>query len=280
MTIKTIAVSLVDIERQDNVVNAAFSLAGIHDAHVLGIYTVPNPHGIGIPASYGAIASEINHSRYFEENLEGVKDRFENLARRHNVRAEWRQVNGETGLLADAMLKHAPYSDLIVASQVSSSTSTTIESDFTERLILESGRPVLVIPNRGDYETVGTKVLIGWNATREALRAAFDAVPLIKEAERVELLWANARDEPDIAGDLPGAELAAVFARHDIKVLAKSISAPHLAPADALLNEAADSGADLIVIGAYGHSRLREFVFGGVTRTLLQNMTAPVLMSH
>ena len=83
-----------------------------------------------------------------------------------------------------------------------------------------------------------------------------------------------------MAGDLPGAELASVLARHDIKVFTRSISASGLAPADVLLNEAADNGADLIVIGAYGHSRLREFVFGGVTRSLLQNMTAPVLMSH
>ena len=280
MSIKTIAVSLVDIERQDNIMNAAFSLASVHDAHVLGVYVVPNPHGFGIPVNYGAIASEVNHSRYYEDNSENVKERFEDLARRHDVRAEWRHVDGDTGLLADAMLKHAPYADLIVAGQVNSSTSTAIESDFTERLILESGRPVLVIPNRGDYDTVGSKVIIGWNATREALRAAFDSIPVIQRADRVELLWANARDEPEIAGDLPGAELAAVFARHDIKVLAKSISAPDLSPADAILNEAADSGADLIVIGAYGHSRLREFVFGGVTRTLLQNMTAPVLMSH
>ena len=280
MSIKTIAVSLVDIERQDNVMNAAFSLAGLHDAHLLGIYTVPSPDGIAIPASYGAIATEIIQSRHFEENLDGVRDRFEDAARRHGVRAEWRRVDGETGLLADAMLKHACYADLIVAGQVNSSTSTTIETDFVERLILESGRPVLVIPNIGDYASVGTNVLIGWNATREALRAAFDAVPLMKAARRVELLWANARDEPELAGDLPGAELAAVFSRHDIKVVAKSISASSLSPADALLNEAADSGADLIVIGAYGHSRLREFVFGGVTRTMLQSMTAPVLMSH
>ncbi len=280
MSIKTIAVSLVDIERQENIMNAAFSLAGIHDAHVLGIYAVPNPHGIAIPASYGAIAADIDHRRHFEENIEATKDRFEDMARRHSVRAEWRRVDGQTGLLADAMLEHAAYADLIVAGQVNSSTSNTIESDFAERLILESGRPVLVVPNMGTFDTIGKNVVIGWNATREALRAAFDAVPLMKHAERVELLWANARDEPDIAGDLPGAELAAVFARHDIKVVAKSISAPQLSPADALLNEAADNGADLIVIGAYGHSRLREFVFGGVTRTMLQNMTAPVLMSH
>ncbi|MEO1161385.1 MAG: universal stress protein [Pseudomonadota bacterium] len=280
MSIKTIAVSLVDIERQDAVMNAAFSLAGLHDAHVLGVYPVPSPHGIAIPASFGAISADIDNSRFFEDHLEDVKTRFEDAVRRHAVRAEWRRVDGETGLLADAMLKHVPYADLIVAGQVNSSTSNTIEPDFVERLILESGRPVLVMPNMGEFKTIGTNVIVGWNATREAMRAAFDAVPVMKGAKRVELLWANARDEPEVAGDLPGSELAAVLSRHDLKVFARSISAPNLSPADALLNEAADNGADLIVIGAYGHSRLREFVFGGVTRTLLQNMTAPVLMSH
>ncbi len=280
MTIKTIAVSLVDIERQDAVMNAAFSLAAVHDAHVLGVYVVPSPNVIAVPASFGAMAADLNNSQHFADKLEDVKARFEDAARRHDVRAEWRRVDGETGLLATAMLKHAPYADLIVAGQVNSSTSNHIEPDFAERLVLESGRPVVIIPNMGTFKTVATNVIVGWNATREAMRAAFDAVPVIKQAKRVELLWANARDEPEVAGDLPGAELAAVLARHDIKVVTRSISASDLAPADALLNEAADNGADLIVIGAYGHSRLREFVFGGVTRSLLQNMTAPVLMSH
>ena len=280
MSIKTIAVSLVDIERQDAVMNAAFSLAASHDAHLLGVYTVPSPLGMAVPASFGAISADMDNSRYFEDKLDDVKVRFEDAARRHGVRAEWRRADGETGLLADAMLKHAPFADLIVAGQVNSSTSNTIEPDFVERLVLESGRPVLIIPNMGNFKTVGTNVIVGWNATREAMRAAFDAIPVMKDAKRVELLWANARDEPDRAGDLPGAELAAVLARHDIKIFARSISSSDLAPADALLNEAADNGADLIVIGAYGHSRLREFVFGGVTRSLLQSMTAPVLMSH
>ncbi len=280
MSIKTIAVSLVDIERQEAIMNAAFSLAASHDAHLLGVYAVPSPYGIAMPASFGAISADADNSRYFEDRLDDAKAKFEEAARRHDVRAEWRRADGQTGLLADAMLKHAAHADLIVAGQVNASTSNTIEPDFVERLVLESGRPVLIIPNMGTFKTVGTNVIVGWNATREAMRAAFDAIPVMKNAERVELLWANARDEPDVAGDLPGAELAAVLARHDIKIFARSISSTDLAPADALLNEAADNGADLIVIGAYGHSRLREFVFGGVTRTLLQSMTAPVLMSH
>lgn len=280
MPIKTIAVSLVDIERQDAVMTAAFQIANAHDAHVTGIYVVPSPEVIAIPATFGAVATDLAHKHHFEEHAEAVKQKFEEAARQNGVRAEWRQVVSETGSLADAVLKHAPYGDLIVAGQVSDITSHAIERDYVERLLLEFGRPVLIIPNMGKFETIGTRVIIGWNATREALRAAFDAVPLMSGAKEVELLWANARDERDIAGDLPGAELAAVLARHDIKVTAQSISAPELAPADALLNEAADKNADLIVIGAYGHSRLRQIVFGGVTRSLLQNMTAPVLMSH
>jgi nucleotide-binding universal stress UspA family protein len=280
MSIKSIAVSLVDIERQDAVMNAAFQVANAHDAHVIGVYAVPSPEVIAIPASFGAIATDIEHKHFFEEHAGAVKEKFEEAARQNGVRAEWRQVVSQTGLLADAVLKHAPYADLIIAGQVNDATKSPIERDYVERLVLESGRPILVIPNRGKFDTIGTKVIVGWNATREALRAAFDAIPLMQAAGDVELLWANARDEREVAGDLPGAELAAVLARHDIKVTAQSISAPDLAPADALLNEAAERNADLIVIGAYGHSRLREFVFGGVTRSLLQSMTAPVLMSH
>ena len=98
MTIKTIAVSLVDIERQDAVMNAAFSLAAVHDAHLLGVYVVPSPNVIAVPASFGAMSADMSNSEHFEEKLEDVKARFEDAARRHDVRAEWRRVDGDTGL--------------------------------------------------------------------------------------------------------------------------------------------------------------------------------------
>ena len=100
-----------------------FHLPASHDAHLLGVYTVPSPLGMAVPASFGAISADMDNSRYFEDKLDDVKVRFEDAARRHDVRAEWRRADGETGLLADAVLKHAPFADLIVAGQVNSSTS-------------------------------------------------------------------------------------------------------------------------------------------------------------
>ncbi len=280
MAIKTIAVSMVDLDRQEEIMRGAFLLAEQHNAHVMGVYAVPGFDMIAIPAAQVAVAAQTGYKRYFEDNAASAREKFEEAARKHGVRSEWREATSDTPLLADAVLKHAPFADLIVTGQVNSSTSEYIETDFAERLLLESGRPVLVIPNIGTYSKIGTKVLVGWNATKEAMRATFDALPLLERAKQVELLWANARDEAEFAGDLPGAEMAAALARHDVNVVTRSISSSDMKASDALLNEAADTGADLLVIGAYGHSRLREFVFGGVTRSLLASMTLPVLMSH
>ena len=281
MALKTIAVSLADIARLDAVMRAAFTLASQHDAHITGIYVVPAMDSFVLPVNYGAAELDSRRRQFFEQLAPQVREKFDNAARRYGVTAEWRQIDGKSDLLADTMLDHAIYADLIVAGQVSNNNErSTVEADFIERLLLGSGRPVLVVPEAGNFERIGSHTVIGWNATREAIRASFDAIPLLTMAKKVDLVWVNAQQEPEIAGDLPGTELAAVLSRHGVDVTAQSLSAPELSPADALLNHVASSGADLLVLGAYGHSRLRELVFGGVTRNILQTMTVPVLMSH
>jgi len=281
MALKTIAVSLADIARLDAVMRAAFTLASEHDAHITGIYVVPALDSFVLPVNYGAAELDSRRRRFFEELAPQVREKFDDAAKRYGVRAEWRQLDGKSDLLADTMLDHAIYADLIVAGQVSNNNDrSTVEPDFIEQLLLGSGRPVLIVPEAGKFEKIGSHAVIGWNGTREAIRASFDAIPLLARAKKVDLVWVNAQQEPEIAGDLPGAELASVLNRHDVDVTTESVSTPELSPADALLNHVATSGADLLVLGAYGHSRLREFVFGGVTRNILQTMTVPVLMSH
>lgn len=281
MAVKTIAVSLADIARLDAVMSAAFTLASQHEAHVTGIYVIPAMDSFVLPVNYGAAELDSRRRQFFEQLAPQVREKFDNAARRYGVTAEWRQLEGKSDLLADTVLDHAVCADLIVAAQVSNNNDrSTVETDFVERLLLGSGRPVLVVPEAGSFERIGSHAVIGWNATREAVRASFDALPLLTRAKKVDLVWVNAQQEPEIAGDLPGAELAAVLSRHGVDVTAQSLPAPELSPADALLNHVASNGADLLVLGAYGHSRLRELVFGGVTRSILQTMTVPVLMSH
>jgi nucleotide-binding universal stress UspA family protein len=134
----------------------------------------------------------------------------------------------------------------------------------------------MVIPYIGARRRIGNKLLVAWNGSREAARAVADAMPLLERADEVKVLSAKPLD----IGDLSGADIALHLARHDVNTEASSSANKDIDIGDLLLNEAAQEGADLLVMGAYGHSRFRETVLGGATRHVLKNMTVPVLMSH
>ena len=143
---------------------------------------------------------------------------------------------------------------------------------------MESGRPVLMIPQRGSYAAPALAVA-GYNATRESSRALFDCLPLLQSANEVRVVWVDPQSERGIAGDVPGAEAATALARHGIKAVAEGLPAG-INAGKALLQRAQDLGANLVVMGAYAHSRMREYIFGGATQYVLANATIPVLMSH
>jgi nucleotide-binding universal stress UspA family protein len=136
------------------------------------------------------------------------------------------------------------------------------------------------VPYAGDGATLGETVLVAWNASREAARAVNDALPLLQQARAVTVLAVNPLGGIAGDGDVPAADIALHLARHGVKAEAAHTVAPDIPEGDAILDYAADIGADLVVAGGYGHSRMREFVFGGVTRSLLTEMTVPVFLSH
>jgi nucleotide-binding universal stress UspA family protein len=127
---------------------------------------------------------------------------------------------------------------------------------------------------------VGSKIVVGWNGSREATRAARDAIPLLRKADSVTVLAVDAERRTKLPGDVPAADIARHLAHHGIKVAVAQTVSNGASETDAPLNYSADLGADLLVVGGYGHARIREFVLGGVTRDLLRSMTLPVLMSH
>jgi nucleotide-binding universal stress UspA family protein len=139
---------------------------------------------------------------------------------------------------------------------------------------------VLVVPHTGSFTSVGRRVLVGWNASREATRAVHDALPLLAGAESVTVSAVNPRRGLGAHGEEPGSDIARHLARHGVRVTVEHTAAPEIGAADILLNRASELSADLLVVGAYGQSRLREFLLGGVTRSLLREMTVPVLLSH
>jgi nucleotide-binding universal stress UspA family protein len=194
------------------------------------------------------------------------------------VSAEWREVS--EGVEGDAAL-HARYADLAIVGQLD---PDRVEGNLLwprpEQVTLASGRPVLVVPYAGRFDTVGKRVLIGWNASREAARAVNDAMPLLAAAELVTVLTIDPREGPSEHGELPGADISLHLARHGVKAQIERTVSTGLGIGEVLLSRAADLGADLLVTGAYGHSRARELLLGGATRTLLQSMTLPVLISH
>jgi nucleotide-binding universal stress UspA family protein len=151
--------------------------------------------------------------------------------------------------------------------------------DFPERLALESGRPVLVIPYAGRYPKIGHNVVIAWKAGRESARAVFDALPLLTGAAHVHILEIkeHGSKKPSLA---PDTSIAAALARHGIKPTIRTSVASDISVGDEILSRLADLDADLLVMGAYGHSRMRELVFGGTTRHIAQHMTVPTLFSH
>jgi nucleotide-binding universal stress UspA family protein len=145
---------------------------------------------------------------------------------------------------------------------------------------MEAGRPVLIVPNAGVHSRVGERALVAWNGRREAARAVFDALPILRGASDVKVVWVNPQSERERAEDIPAADICTALARHGVKCEATEQVAPRGGVGETLLARAREMGADLLVMGCYGHARLREFVFGGASRHVLGHMPIPVLMSH
>jgi nucleotide-binding universal stress UspA family protein len=262
-------------------IDLAAALAARFAAHLVGLYPLPAPEpprhfGYYDPALLDPFFHELRDKA--REAAEEQREAFEQVTRLRGVTAEWRLV--PEGAEADAAL-HARYADLTVLGQLDPDrpAAETIRPR-PEHVMLASGRPILVVPYAGDFAAVGQRALIGWDASREAARAVNDALPLLMAAETVTVLTIDAREGPDGHGEVPGADISLHLARHGVKVAVERTVSAGLPIGDVLLSRAADLGADLLVMGAYGHSRARELLLGGATRSVLQSMTLPVLMSH
>jgi nucleotide-binding universal stress UspA family protein len=204
---------------------------------------------------------------------------FREILRREGIQGEWAY---ETGSLMSGVMRRAFTADLLVVGQVDpDNPPPAVARTLIEDLLMTAGRPLLLVPYAGQFNTVGTNTLIGWTPTREATRAIHDALPLLAASSNVTVLTVESARPERGATALPTTDVAAHLARHGLNVsAARTVVTDGLSPADALLDYASDIGADLLVVGGYGHSRTREMIMGGVTRDLLRHMTVPVLMSH
>jgi nucleotide-binding universal stress UspA family protein len=200
--------------------------------------------------------------------------------RREGLSYDFHQIDARTPVIADEVVAAGRVADLVIVSATNPEEITGVERDFVEQTVMALGRPVIVLPYKGKAAVSLNEVIIGWDGGREASRAAFDALPLLKKAAKVRVVRIDPQKDPSLRGSVAGADLAEALARHGVKAEAQGYPTDGQDEGQALMRCAADSGAGLIVMGAYGHSRLAEFIFGGATRFVLNRLVCPVLMSH
>lgn len=276
MSYKTILVHIDPGKRCSVRVEVAIRLAQQHQAHLVALHTQApfEPPGY-VVAEVGPAIIEAQKHAGVVEFARGESEFNKRASAAGYANIEWRAAVDDP---VDAMTLHARYADLLVIGQSDSSDESHLAADFPERLVLAAGRPVLILPSAGSFPTIGKRILVAWNPSREATRAVTDAIPQLRLADKVHVMAVNPkRDEH---GNLPGADIGLYLARHGVRVEVKSDHGAEIDIGNELLSRAADLDVDLIVMGGYGHSRLKEWVLGGATRTILESMTAPVLMSH
>ena len=255
----------------------AAALADDHGAHLIVFYPVPilpPAMTMGIEYSTDWIAAVADD---MQEQAEACRRRLEGRAKELGVAMEWRSAEGEPSRLA---AEFSRYVDITVTTQRGGGHGRDDAQALTEHFILESGRPVIQVPYIGAPAVPPRQIVVGWDGSRTSARALHDALPLLVAADKVELLGIHRDGHADGAGEISEIDISAHLARHGVNVEAKTLVAEHIEPAELLLSHVSDCGAQLVVMGAYGHSRLRELVLGGMTRGILQSMTVPILMSH
>lgn len=288
MTYKTVLLHVDDSASRGARIDAAASIAQACGGHLTGVALT----GVSrlLYQNQPDLDADPNlalHLNFLRERAAHALDGFEAQVRAAGVASfEQRVVDDEA---AGGMSLLARYADLVVISQYNAKDkSPSVMRDFPAYVLLHSGRPVLIVPYAPPLPLLAPpaaarNVLISWNASKEASRAVSAALPLLQRAEHVHVAIFDAQVHAAEHGEQPGAELLHYLARHGVDARVHLLDGGGVRRGDigeALLSQAADLSADLLVMGAYGHSRLHETILGGVTRTILQSMTIPVLMAH
>ncbi|AXS39374.1 universal stress protein [Breoghania sp. L-A4] len=276
MALKDI-ITLVDLNGPRHAIKVALELAQTTDAHVTGLAlafdpVIPGFISAPMPSNYLDVARE-----QAMEAASSALETFKESAKRAGVHWEARTANIVSGGAADPFIAQARISDLIIMGQDDGKVSEPMREMLIEAAMFESGVPVMLVPYIGTPSFSTDHVMIAWDGSRTAMRAVHAALPVLKLAKKVSVVIV---DKGQARAGEPGADLATYLSRHGLQVTIETISRPQTKVADALLNFISDNAVNLVVMGGYGHSRMREFVLGGVTRSMLTSMTVPVLMAH
>ena len=275
--IKDIIVNLSVGAPRDTAAEYAISIAEAFESHVAGIAFAFEP--VVAPSIMGGIPADIiDAQRTASHKAAGAAiAAFEANAKRQGLSSESRIIEATLGGAADMFGRLARRFDLSVVGQAEPNKLAS-QDIIIEGALFESGRPVIVVPYIQKAGLTLEHVVVCWDGSRTAARAIADAMPLLRRSKAIDIvIVASGREQPD---EIPGIDLGQHLARHGLKIEIKRIVAGDTDVPNTILSYAADSSADFIVMGGYGHSRLREFVLGGATRGILASMTIPAFMSH
>jgi nucleotide-binding universal stress UspA family protein len=268
---------------------AALALAGRLGARLTALCLVAEPYLRGAGGRHLPADLIREHLAHAEAAAEAVLAAAREAAGRHGTALETRREAGSLDRLPQLLARHARHADLTVVGRANAEVGGAEDALLAEAAFMDSGRPALVVPPPGDGGADGVsawslpsrRAVVAWDGSREAARAAGDAVPLLRLAGEVLVLVVDGRDAAARPGERPGAGIAAHLARHEVRAEVREVASDGAGSVgEAILARARDEGADLVVMGGYGHSRLREMMLGGTTRHVLERTTVPVLLSH
>jgi nucleotide-binding universal stress UspA family protein len=268
MSYKTIVVSLNETGRLPQILAAARKLGSSFKAHVRGVYVIPAAQVYPM-VGYDAVPEIYDGNRvFFQTEKDKVKAAFETAMKADDISSAFVEIDGRTSQIAIEVAEQARSADLVVLAASKADGSSGVETDIAERVVM--------LPREGDAALDLDEALLGWDNGREAARAVFDAMPILRLAKKVRVVGIDVAPK----GTEPGADIAETLAHHGVKAEVTHVSSDGMGAGDTLLRAANDLGAGIVVMGAYGHNRLTEFVFGGATRQVVKKLSRPVLMSH
>jgi nucleotide-binding universal stress UspA family protein len=279
MSYKSILVHVDQTTQSRERIRLAAAITEIEQAHLIGTAMTGISHLVFEEGAFNQNDPAFDHHLkklrlYAEQSLENFT----------NVINETRVTSVETRLMDDdavsGMTQQARYADLLVVGQFDPACGVPgVMADFPESVVMNSVRPVLIMPHTGRFSAAPKKIVIAWDASMTATRAIMNALPLLKRSSRTDIVIFNPTVHPETHGEQPGADIALYLSRHDINVNVICRDT-RVNEGEALLSYCADETMDLIVMGGYGHTPFREMVLGGATREILLSMTIPVLMTH
>ena len=279
MGYRSFIVQVDDNDQSDRRIKLAARLARLHDAELQGVYVTPTREMTPFTSAMLPDSVVAQRLRDTGEAQARAEQRFRaGAAAEHLATVAW---SAPAGPALDAAVVHARRADIVVAGQpLPEDEHAGFASDLLYGMLMQAGRPLLVVPHSGDFPVVGQNVLIAWKETRESARAVGDALPLLKRADKVVVMPVSSPGDSYSGDSQAGAGIGAWLARHGIAAKVRAEVADDIDVGNLLLSRASDLATDLLVMGAYSRARLAERVAGGVTRIILQSMTVPVLMSH